>query len=266
MAKIFRASALAIVVVIAAVASLARASAGSNGRVPILVYHRFGPTVADSMTVRTATFAAQLDWLTSHHHQIIPLRRLLAALDDVETAIPPGAVVVTADDGHESVYREMFPVIERYRIPVTLFIYPSAISNASYAMTWEQLIELSHSSLVDIQSHTYWHPNFNHERAKLSAGAYRAFVMTQFTRSKQVLEQRLGGQVDLLAWPFGIHDPELEGWAGEAGYKAAFTLQRLPVSRASHLLALPRYLMTDADSGARFARLIEGATSAGEAP
>ena len=90
--------------------------------------------------------------------------------------------------------------------------------------------------------------------------------MTQFTRSKQVLEQHLGGKVDLLAWPFGIHDPELERWAIAAGYKAAFTLQRLPVSRASYRLTLPRYLMTDADAGARFARLIEGATSAGEAP
>jgi peptidoglycan/xylan/chitin deacetylase (PgdA/CDA1 family) len=269
-AKRLRSIPAAILAVLLAVAALtgpfACASAEESGRVPILVYHRFGEIVTDSMTVRTATFAAQLEWLTSHHYRIIPLRRLIDLLSDRQAALPPRAVVITADDGHESVYREMLPEIQRYRIPVTLFIYPSAISNASYAMTWDQLAQLASLGLVDIQSHTYWHPNFNHERAKLAPNAYRAFVSTQFARSKQVLEGKLRGKVDLLAWPFGIHDPELEHWASEAGYKAAFTLQRLPASHASSLLALPRYLVTDADNGARFAALIENATSPGDAP
>lgn len=218
------------------------------------------------MTVRTATFASQLEWLASHRYRVIPLRQLLNALGDPEANLPSRAVVITADDGHTSVHHEMFPLIARYKMPVTLFIYPSAISNASYAMTWDQLTELSSSRLFDIESHTFWHPNFNRERIKMAPDAYRAFVMTQFLRSKQMLEHRLGGKVDLLAWPFGIHDPELEQWAKEAGYIAAFTLQRAPASHASNQLALPRYLMTDADSGARFAALIENATSLGDAP
>jgi hypothetical protein len=48
--------------------------------VTILVYHRFGPTVQDSMTVRTATFRWQLDYLKRHHHPIIPLRTLISYL------------------------------------------------------------------------------------------------------------------------------------------------------------------------------------------
>jgi len=240
--------------------------AQTGGRVPILVYHRFGPIVADGMTVRTATFAAQLEWLASNHYQIIPLRRLVDALGDLREDLPRHAVVITADDGHISVDSEMFPLIERHQIPITLFIYPSAISNASYAMTWDQLASLSRSGLVDIQSHTFWHPNFNHERARLTPEAYRAFAMSQLIRSREVLERRLGGKVDLLAWPFGIHDTQLEQWAQEAGYVAAFTLQRIPASRAINPLALPRYLMTDADSGPRFAALIERATGPGDGP
>ena len=54
----------------------------------------------------------------------------------------------------------MKPLIERERIPVTLFSYPSAISNASYAMTWEQLAALKATGLFSIESHSYWHPNF----------------------------------------------------------------------------------------------------------
>ena len=38
----------------------------SDVRASILVYHRFGPVVADSMTVRTATFRWQLEYLREH--------------------------------------------------------------------------------------------------------------------------------------------------------------------------------------------------------
>lgn len=54
----------------------------------------------------------------------------------------------------------MFPLLKKYQIPATLFIYPSAISNASYALTWDQLKEMKETGLIDVQSHTFWHPNF----------------------------------------------------------------------------------------------------------
>ncbi len=235
----------------------ASAQQRSDG-VPILLYHRFGPVVADAMTVTTAVFEEQLAWLRDHEYQIIPLKSLVASLHDPSVAIPSRAVAITADDGHKSIYTEMFPLIKRYRFPVTVFIYPSAISNASYALTWEQLAEMAKTGLVDVQSHTYWHPNFHHERARLSPDDYRTFVMKQLTRSKEVLERRLGGSVDMLAWPFGIFDPELERWAALAGYSAAFTLERSAVIRGSDPLALPRYLITDLDRGARFATIVEG--------
>lgn len=235
-------------------------------RVPILVYHRFGPTVADSMTVTTAVFAEQLAWLKSHDYRIIPLRTLAESLRDPAKKIPPRSVVITADDGHKSVYTEMLPLIRRDRFPVTLFIYPSAISNASYALTWEELAEIAKSGLVDVQSHTYWHPNFNHERARLSPDAYRTFVMMQLTRSKQVISQHLGTSVDMLSWPFGIYNAELEQWAAMAGYRIAVTLERRDVTSDADPLALPRYLMTDRDRGVRFVAIVAGAEHHGSRP
>ena len=238
-------------------ATPASRSAEERPAVPILVYHRFGPTVADSMTVTTAVFDEQLAWLRTHDYRIIPLRALLDSLHNPANPVPPRAVVITVDDGHESVYRELLPRLRRERFPVTLFIYPSAISNADYALTWPQLAEIRDTGLVDVQSHTYWHPNFHRERARLSADAYRALAMTQLTQSRDLIARQLGGPVDLLAWPFGIHDAQLEQWAREAGYVAAFTLERRAASRDDDPLALPRYLMTDADRGARFAAIVE---------
>jgi peptidoglycan/xylan/chitin deacetylase (PgdA/CDA1 family) len=242
---------------------------GDANRVAILLYHRFGPVAADSMTVSTGLFEEQLAWLRDNGYQVIPLRQLTDSLVDRAVAIPPRAVAITADDGHESVFTVMFPLIRRYRLPVTLFIYPSAISNASYALTWEQMAEMAGSGLVEMQSHSFWHPNFKQERQRLPAEEYRRFVAFQLGHSKEVLSRHFANPVDMLAWPFGLYDPELERWASEAGYRFGFTLERraVRVGAEPDLLALPRYLITDLDRGARFAAIV-GASGAqrGEKP
>src|SRR4051812_25859536 len=200
------------------------------------------------MTVRTATFRSQLAFLKEHHHPVIPLRALISYLQGHSPAPPPGAVVITADDGHRSVFTEMLPVVREYGVPVTLFIYPSAISNASYAMTWQQLETLKGTGLFDIQSHTYWHPNFKIEKRRLSPDAYHTFATMQLVKPRATLERKTGIRPDLLAWPFGIYDEQLMAMARDAGYVAAFTLDRRLVTRGEPLLALQRFLMTEGTS------------------
>ena len=208
------------------------------------------------MTVRTAAFRWQLDYLKQHHHPIIPLRTLISYLLGLSPAPPPGAVVITADDGHQSVFTEMLPVVREYRVPVTLFIYPSAISNASYAMSWEQLDALGGTGLFDIQSHTYWHPNFRTEKRRLFPTAYRAFATMQLVKAKTVLENELGVEADLIAWPLGIYDDELIGIARQAGYVAGFTLDRRIVTLREEIMALPRFLVTDSTSRQNFTSML----------
>jgi peptidoglycan/xylan/chitin deacetylase (PgdA/CDA1 family) len=228
---------------------------GSSGQVPILVYHRFGPKVPDSMTVSTPVFKSHLQYLRDNHYVVVPLRQLVDHRLGKEPAPPARSTVITVDDGHRSVYTEMFPLVQRYRIPVTLFIYPSAISNADYALTWEQLRELKASGFFEIQSHTYWHPNFKIEKRRLSPGPYQKFVEMQLLRSKELLEKKLDIQVDMLAWPFGIYDDELIGLAKKAGYAAGFTLERRHTDSSDLPMALPRYLMVDATKAKVFERI-----------
>ncbi len=231
--------------------------AASEATVSILLYHRFDPETAGAMTVTTPVFAQQLQWLAEHKISVIPIHALVDRVRN-GSPLPAPAVALAADDGHRSVYTEMFPLIQRYRVPVTLFIYPSAISNASYALTWDQIREMLRSGLVEVQSHTYWHPNFHVEKGRLSPRVYEDFVTRQLTLSKSKLEATLGIHVDLLAWPFGIYDARLERLAAQAGYIAAFTIERARAQRGDNLFELPRYIVTDQDRGARFAALALG--------
>lgn len=226
--------------------------------VPVLVYHRFGPSVADGMTVTTPVFESQLKWLKDNQYTVIPLRTLVNYLRGEGPPPPPKSVVIAADDAHKTVYTEMLPLVRRYGIPVTLFIYPSAISNATYAMTWQQLQEVQQTGLFDLQSHTFWHPNFKQEKKKLSPDAFQKLVDTQLTKSKAVLEKRFGGKVDLLAWPFGIYTDELEKSAEKAGYVAAFSIDRRHANKSEKIMALPRYLMVNGDGTKGFAAIITG--------
>ena len=227
-------------------------------RVPILLYHRFGATVADGMTITTPIFESQMKYLHDNGYTVIPLRQLIDHYRGKAPAPKPKSVVIVEDDAHKSVYSDMLPVIRKYGFPVTIFAYPSAISNAKYAMTWDQLRELKKTGLFDVQSHTYWHPNFKKERKKLTGPALDQFVMTQLRKSKARLQTELGGNVDILAWPFGIYDDYLLAKAGEAGYVATFTIDRRHATSADSVMKLPRYLLVNGDSGKAFVRLLEG--------
>ncbi len=230
--------------------------AQEGARVPVLLYHRFGPVVSDSMTVTTSVFKVNLDYIRANGFTVIPLKRLVDYYLKKGPPPPAGSVVIVADDGHKSVYTEMLPLVKKYRIPVTLFIYPSAISNAPYAMTWEELRELRKTGLFDIQGHTFWHPNFKQEKKRLSPASYEKFVREQLEKSKFRLEKELGVRVDMLAWPFGICDDDLVRQAAGAGYIAAFTIERGHAAGGDNVMKLPRYLMRDTDRGKTFENLL----------
>ena len=241
-----------------AAAPVRAADEADAATVPILLYHRLAPTVVDSMTVSIPVFESQLAYLKDHGYGVIPLQRLLAYLRGTAPPPPPRSVVITADDGHRSVYERMLPLLKRYGYPATLFIYPSAISNADYALTWAQLRELKATGRFDIQSHTYWHPNFMKEKRTLAPEAYAKLVDSQLVRSREKLERETGGEITLLAWTFGLYDEDLMKRASELGYRAAFTIERRHARPGDDLMALPRYLVTDFDSGERFGQLLAG--------
>jgi peptidoglycan/xylan/chitin deacetylase (PgdA/CDA1 family) len=234
------------------------AAANRQLQIPILVYHRFAATVADSMTVTVSLFESHLKYLQDNGYQPIPLRQFVEFRLNGGAELPRRAIVITADDGHRSVFTEMLPLARKYSLPVTLFIYPSAIGNADYAMTWEQLSQLKQTSLFDMQSHSLWHPNFKEEKRRLKHNEYEKFVRTQLVKSKETLENKLQTHVDMLAWPFGIFDNELIGKARDAGYKAAFTIEGRHATPSDSIMALPRYLVTEAFQMKIFAEIMGG--------
>ena len=153
----------------------------------------------------------------------------------------------------------MLPVVTKYHIPVTLFIYPSTISEGKNAMTWDELKELQRTGLFDIQGHTYWHPNFKQEEKHRTAADYEKFVTNQLANSKKKIEEKLGTPVTFLAWPFGIYNPYLEQAANKAGYVMAFSIDDESATRNHRAMAQPRFMIIEGRSMKTFENIMKRA-------
>lgn len=235
------------------------AIADTTLNIPILCYHNLNPTVPGSMSLTPDKFESQIKWLKDNGFTIIPLKEAVEYLQGKRSTLPEKPIVVTADDGWKSVYQYMAPIIKKYNIPVTLFIYPETISTGKNAMTWEDLKELQSTGLFDIQGHTYSHPNFKQEKKRVSPEQYEKFVNNELIKSKKILEEKLNIKVEFLAWPFGIYNDYLENAAANAGYVMAFTIDAVPANRNYKPMAQPRYMIVDQLSVKTFERIANAA-------
>lgn len=213
------------------------------------------------MNMRPEKFESHLKWLKDNGFTVIPLTEAVEYLQGTRQSLPPKSVVISADDGWQSVYTYMVPLIRKYNVPVTLFIYPQTISSGKNAMTWNELIELEKTGLFNVQSHTYSHPNFKQAKKHMSPAAYEQYVKKELVNSKKILEEKLNHKITLLAWPFGIYDPYLEKEAGNAGYTMAFTIDARSANRSFRPEAQPRFMMIEAQSMKTFIADVNRATS-----
>lgn len=85
----------------------------------ILMYHRFGPPGA-FRRLDAAAFDRQLAYIARH---FLPRRLsdVVARLREGRT-IEPRTVVVTVDDGYADFAEFAYPLLERHRVPATLFL------------------------------------------------------------------------------------------------------------------------------------------------
>jgi peptidoglycan/xylan/chitin deacetylase (PgdA/CDA1 family) len=202
--------------------------------VPILCYHRLGPGHS-KMVVSAAKFEAQMTWLSQNGYQVVRLADMQDFLAG-KRGLPDRAVVLTFDDGYESVYRLAFPVLKKLGMPATVFVYTDFLGGGD-ALTWSQLREMQASGLIDVQSHSKSHRNLIERRADESDERYRAAVDAEMRQPKELLERRLPPlQVRHLAYPFGDANALVADSAARHGFDLAVTV--VPGGNAFYAQAL----------------------------
>jgi peptidoglycan/xylan/chitin deacetylase (PgdA/CDA1 family) len=194
----------------------ASASAADSLRVPILVYHSVMPhhpgqsAEQRALDVDDSVFVAQMRYLVDGGYHVVSLAALVDALEGRDT-LPNRAVVITFDDGWKNQYSHAFPILRRFGLTATFFVFTTPIGKDSKLMTWEQLRELQDAGMT-IGSHTRTHPVLPDCHAALH---------NEVAMSRADIEQHLGRAPDFFAYPFGAWDAESAVWARTAGYRAA---------------------------------------------
>jgi peptidoglycan/xylan/chitin deacetylase (PgdA/CDA1 family) len=190
--------------------------------VPILCYHRFGKR-SDRMEVTPAMFREQMEYLKKNNYRVIPLKHLVGFLKG-ERQLPKRAVVLTIDDGHRSIYREAFPILEAYNYPATIFVYSDYINNGG--LKTEELSAMKKSGLISIQPHSKTHSNLAIRQAGESHGQYLRRVRQEISLPNEKLVEYLGDRPRYYAYPFGDSNDLVIEELQANGLQLGLTVQR----------------------------------------
>jgi peptidoglycan/xylan/chitin deacetylase (PgdA/CDA1 family) len=209
----------------------------------VLMYHRVGNADHPSTNVTEAQFRAHLDYLETEGFNVVPLARVVEALE-ANRPLPPRTVAITFDDGYRSVGETAHPMLEARGFPYTVFVNTEPV-NAGQAghMSWERMRGLAAQG-VRFANHSRSHAALFHRRDGETRPRWRDRVRTDLLDARASLRDELGDAVHqsppLLAYPYGEYSLELMDEVAELGF-VAFGQQSGAIGIHSNSLALPRH-------------------------
>jgi peptidoglycan/xylan/chitin deacetylase (PgdA/CDA1 family) len=226
-------------------------AAGMPKVVPVLVYHHIQPETTSDVSCTPEQFESQMQAILAAGFTPLSLEQMARFLKGSLPESIEKPVLITFDDGYESLYFYALPVARKLKIPMTVFVVTSRIGRrpqfADY-LREEQIREMSASGFWEFGSHT-------HDLHTDSIRIFDAFgpvrnnpVLELLSRDLRAsvnrLESIIGKKPGAIAWPYGKFNAHFTQIARDCGFKLHFTscsgyneaganpfaIKRLPVS------------------------------------
>jgi peptidoglycan/xylan/chitin deacetylase (PgdA/CDA1 family) len=221
--------------------------------VPILVYHQFAKSCDSPLCMPTQIFEQQMNYLKKNGFRVVSCNELLGFLR-YRHPLPKKAVVITIDDGYRSAYDIAYPILNKYGFRATLFVYTDFVGASSNAVTWDQLKEMKEDGF-EIGGHTVSHIDLTQQREGEDQRAYEVKTDRELRVSKQIIDERLGQDTVLLAFPYGRYNPSVLHMCSRLGYKMGLSVQRGSNPFFADPLRLKRNQIMRKDMKSFFSRL-----------
>ncbi len=166
----------------------------------VLTYHRFGDTTLDPVCVKPEEFDQQLTWLKNNTCILSPQQFVLVISG--EQPLPPRSVLITIDDGHQSVIDFAIPILAKHNIGAILFVCPGLIEPK---VPGEQALEPILASWDDLKrAKTLGHQIAPHGMSHQSLGRMPlSDAVAEIKAAKALLKTRLDIQTPFFSFPFG---------------------------------------------------------------
>lgn len=213
--------------------------------VPILLYHHIAVRQSENVYyISPNTFQQQMHLLHQWGYKTISVELLVTAIKQ-GVDLPPKPVIITFDDGSQTVYTNALPIMQRYDFSGTAYIVYNYVGTRNY-MKSEEIREL-YASGWEIGSHSLSHADLT-ERSDRQR--------QEIVESRRRLQALLGVPVLSFSYPFGAYDEESVQYAHYTGYLAALGLGNQTLQGSKNLFYLYRQPVQGSDDLRTFALLL----------
>jgi peptidoglycan/xylan/chitin deacetylase (PgdA/CDA1 family) len=195
------------------VGSAKRLKAEFGMRLPVLCYHHVGtpkPGTYPDLSVTAERFERDIKWLFNQGYRTISPSDWLRWLRK-GTDLPPKPVLLTFDDAYADLTRFAFPVLRQYGFQATAFVVTGQVGGTN---DWDMELGSAIHPLMTAEEIRYWAANGiefgahskNHpDLARIPIADARE----ELSQSRAELAALLGGNVTLLAYPYGSCNDEV---------------------------------------------------------
>ncbi len=226
-------------ILLAGIFSATSGLAAAEPRFIALCYHNVEDSDPDQtyVGVTTGKLIEQLSWLDRNGYRFISVDDLIAARDG-RHELPSKSVLLTFDDGFESFYTRVYPVLKALRAPAIFAVTGAWVTGRpgdfvtygdrrlprDFFVSWDQVREMMASGLVEIASHTdalhqgiLANPQGNAEPAVVThrfdthsgyetEEAYRRRLDGDTEAMARLIQKETGRRPRVLVWPYGEYN------------------------------------------------------------
>lgn len=242
----------------------------------VLSYHEIatkGETLNSTYTVTPEHFEEQIRFLIDSGYHFVSVDDILEYRKNKKPLVDK-AVLLTFDDGYQSVYANAFPIIKKYKIPTVIALVGSWLKSKervdfdghmidrSKFLSQDEIKEMIESGLVEIASHTYAlhkgilaNPQGNKQPAVKarewledkqmyeSERSYEKRVHDDLLQSATFLKRYTDQRPRVIVWPYGYYNKKATKIAEKLGMFIGLTLDDGSNTKNTPLNALRRILV-----------------------
>lgn len=234
-----------------------------------------GDLEREDTTISTKNMSRHFAWLQAHGYHPISVDDLLDAQSG-KKPLPPKPILLTFDDGYESFYSRVYPLLKLYQFPAVSALVGSwlQVENGGmvqyglekvpreHFLTTQQIKEMADSGLVEFASHTYdlhqgilANPQGNIMPAAVTLkynadtklyetqGDYRNRIKQDFIKNNEYIQKVTGKLPRLMVWPYGAYSEIVTELAVENGMPFTLTLNDEENASTNNLMHIDRYLI-----------------------
>jgi peptidoglycan/xylan/chitin deacetylase (PgdA/CDA1 family) len=224
----------------------------SSSNLAVLCYHHVDFPRAKAYNVSTKQLTEQLQALKAAGFTFVSMEDLRLHYQG-QISLPSRSVLVTFDDGNRNTYTTAWPLLRQLKIPMTVFVYPTAISAGHKRgfMSWDEVCEMSKAG-VEFGTHGFDHPYLPYPpKSVKTKQQFDDWLLNETKGAKDYVEKRISRSVTTLALPFGLEDVESYYAIKRAGYEFVFNISGMTNNGHADPKYLNRIMVVDQDSTER---------------